>query len=123
MRLDPGGTANLAVLGGNLPPSFGTARAPTKSCISGAPGAVGESPVTTGPWPVPPRPLLHRSGSEGPRAEKSERGIGAALSKPTISAFVDAGIGVQAVPEPSTKVLVAVGAVVAGIFALRGRRR
>jgi hypothetical protein len=28
--MDPGGTANLAVLGGNLPPSFGTASAPTK---------------------------------------------------------------------------------------------
>jgi len=24
MQLNPGGTANLAVLGGNLPPSFGT---------------------------------------------------------------------------------------------------
>ncbi len=24
MQMDPGGTANLAVLGGNLPPSFGT---------------------------------------------------------------------------------------------------
>ena len=52
----------LAVLGGNLPPSFGTVRAPTKNCIPGAHGAVGESPVTTGRWPVPARPPLHGSG-------------------------------------------------------------
>ena len=63
MRLDPGGTANLAVLGGNVPPSSGTVSAHTKWCIPGAPRAAGESPATTGRWPVPPRPLLHRSGS------------------------------------------------------------
>jgi len=50
-------------------------------------------------------------------------GIGAALSGSTISGFIDTPIAVQAVPEPSTKVLVAVGAMVTGIFALRGRRR
>ena len=47
MRIDPGGTANLAVLGGNLPPSFGTGSAPPQSCIPGAPRAAGESPATT----------------------------------------------------------------------------
>jgi len=52
--MDPGGTANLAVLGGNLPPSFGTARPPTKSRILGAPRAAGEAPATTGRWTVPP---------------------------------------------------------------------
>ena len=57
------------------------------------------------------------------RAEEIELGIGAALSESTISGFIDTRIGVQAVPEPSTKVLVAVGAVVTGIFALRSRRR
>ena len=62
MQMDPGGTANLAVLGGNLPPSFGTGSAPTQSCLPGAPRAAGASPATTGRWPVPPRPLLHRSG-------------------------------------------------------------
>ena len=41
MQTDPGGTANLAVLGGNLPPSVGTASAPTNECIPGAPGAAG----------------------------------------------------------------------------------
>jgi len=39
MQTDPGGTANLAVLGGNVPPSFG---------IAGAPRAMDMSPVTTG---------------------------------------------------------------------------
>ncbi len=34
MQTDPGGTANLAVLGG-------TASAPTNECIPGAPGAAG----------------------------------------------------------------------------------
>ncbi len=63
MRLDPGGTANLAVLGGKLPPSFGTGSAHTNGCIPDVPRAAGESPATTGRWPVPPRPLLHRSGS------------------------------------------------------------
>ena len=62
MQMDPGGTANLAVLDGNVPPSFGTGSAPTKECILGAPRAAGASPATTGRWPVPPRPLLHRSG-------------------------------------------------------------
>ena len=57
------------------------------------------------------------------RAEEIEMGIGAALSGSTISGFIDTPIAVQAVPEPSTKVLVAVGAMVTGIFALRGRRR
>ena len=33
MQMDPGGTANLAVLGGNLPPSFGTASPPTQGGI------------------------------------------------------------------------------------------
>ena len=42
--MDPGGTANLAVLGGNLPPSFGTARAPTEVCIPSAPKAAGRRP-------------------------------------------------------------------------------
>ena len=67
MQMDPGGTANLAVLGGNLPPSFGTGSAPTQSCLPGAPRAAGASPATTGQWPVPPRPLLHRSGWERAR--------------------------------------------------------
>ena len=52
--MDPGGTANLAVLGGNLPPGFGTASAPTESCIPGAPGALGESPATTAGGPFHP---------------------------------------------------------------------
>ncbi len=47
MQTDPGGTANLAVLGGNLPPSFGMASARTKGCIPGAPRAAGESLATT----------------------------------------------------------------------------
>ena len=63
MRLEPGGTPNLAVLGGKLPPSFGTGSAHTNGCIPDVPRAAGESPATTGRWPVPPRPLLHRSGS------------------------------------------------------------
>jgi hypothetical protein len=37
MQMDPGGTANLAVLSGNLPPSFGVGIARTKDCIPGAP--------------------------------------------------------------------------------------
>lgn len=57
------------------------------------------------------------------RAEKIELGIGAALSESVISGSIDTRIGVQAVPEPSTKVLVAVAGVAVGIFALRGRRR
>lgn len=57
------------------------------------------------------------------RAEEIERGIGAARSESTISGFIDNRIGFQAVPEPSTKVRVAAGAVVAGIFAQRSRRR
>jgi hypothetical protein len=57
------------------------------------------------------------------RAEEVELGIGAALSESTISGFIDTRIGLKAVPEPSTEVLVAVGAVVVGIFALRSRRR
>ena len=48
MQIDPGGTANLAVLGGNLPTSFGMASARTKECIPGAPRAEGESLPTTG---------------------------------------------------------------------------
>ena len=36
-----GGTANLAVLGGNVPPRFGTGSALTQGCIPGAPGACG----------------------------------------------------------------------------------
>ena len=48
MQTDPGGTANLAVLGGNLPPSFGTGSAHTKESILGAPRAADEPPATTG---------------------------------------------------------------------------
>ena len=48
MQMDPGGTANLAVLGGNLPPSFGTAGARTKGRIPGAPRVEGESLATMG---------------------------------------------------------------------------
>ena len=40
MRMDPGGTANLAVLGGNLPPSFGTGSAHAQGFNPGAPRAV-----------------------------------------------------------------------------------
>lgn len=57
------------------------------------------------------------------RADEREQGIGVALSESTISGFIDTRIGVQAIPEPSTKALVAVGGVMAGIFALRRRRR
>jgi len=49
-----GGTANMAVLGGNLPPSFGTATAHTNRGALGAVQAAGESPAATGRWPVPP---------------------------------------------------------------------
>jgi len=49
MQIDPGGTANLAVLGGNLPPSFGTGSARTKGYIPGAPRTAGGSLATTGP--------------------------------------------------------------------------
>ena len=52
--MDPGGTANLAVLGGNLPPSFSTARAPAKSCIPGAPGAGGSRPPQLAGGPFHP---------------------------------------------------------------------
>ncbi len=74
MQMDPGGTANLAVLGGNLPPSSGTGRAPTKSCIPGAPRAMGDPPTTTCRRPVPPRPLQHRSGPGKRRSAASVRG-------------------------------------------------
>jgi acyl transferase domain-containing protein/NAD(P)-dependent dehydrogenase (short-subunit alcohol dehydrogenase family) len=49
-----GGTANLAVLGGNLPPSFGTASVQTNRGALGAVQAAGVSPTATGQWPVPP---------------------------------------------------------------------
>ena len=58
----PGGTANLAVLGGNLPPSFGPANARINGCVLGAVQAAGVSPAATGRWPVPPRFQLHCSG-------------------------------------------------------------
>jgi hypothetical protein len=41
MQLGPGGTANLAVLGGNLPPSFGTENLRTKQGFPCAPAAAG----------------------------------------------------------------------------------
>ena len=46
--MDLGGTASLAVLGGNLPPSFGTGGTHTKGCMPGAPRTSGKSPATTG---------------------------------------------------------------------------
>jgi len=49
-----GGTANLAVLGGNLPPSFVSEVLRINWWQQGAPSAVGESPAATGQWPVPP---------------------------------------------------------------------
>ena len=36
-----GGMANLAVLGGNLPPSFGTVNSRITWCVLGAPDAAG----------------------------------------------------------------------------------
>ena len=42
MQIDTGGTANLAVLGGNLPPSSGTGSARTQGYIHGAPRAADE---------------------------------------------------------------------------------
>ena len=52
--MDPGGTANLAVLGGNLPPSFGTDSVRTNGCIPGAPRRTVESPATRGGAPFHP---------------------------------------------------------------------
>ena len=57
------------------------------------------------------------------RAEEIVHGIGPALEGSTIGGVIDTGIGVQTVPEPSTQVLFAVGAAVAGFFAWRSRRR
>ena len=57
------------------------------------------------------------------RAEEIELGIGAALSESATSGFIDSPIGAQTIPEPSTQVLSAVGAMVAGIFARPSRRR
>ena len=37
IQMDPGGTANLAVLGGNLPPSFGTTSMRTKGASPALP--------------------------------------------------------------------------------------
>ena len=62
MQIDPGDTANLAVLGGNLPPSFGTGSAHTKGYIPGAPRTAGESPSNPpglqGKPPTPPGRVL-----------------------------------------------------------------
>jgi len=63
LPLVPGGTANLAVLDGNVPPSLGTGRAPSRGSVPGAPGAAGESSAPTGSRPVPPG---HRRDDLGP---------------------------------------------------------
>ena len=65
-RSDPGGTANLAVLGGNLPPSFSTGGAPARRSVPGAPGAADEPSAPTGSRPFPPGPRRHNPGPSGP---------------------------------------------------------
>lgn len=57
------------------------------------------------------------------RAEEIGHGIGPVLEGSTIGGSIDNGIGVQTVPEPSSQVLFAVGAVVAGSWARRSGRR
>ncbi len=52
-----GGTANLAVLDGNLPSSFGTVTVQPNRVALGAVRAAGGSPAATGQWPVPPGPV------------------------------------------------------------------
>jgi len=79
MRRSPGGTANLAVLGGNLPPSFGTANARIDWGGLGAVQAAGESPAATGRWPVPPKPRPHRSALEC--ADGAQRSFSPPLSE------------------------------------------
>jgi glycosyltransferase involved in cell wall biosynthesis/Tfp pilus assembly protein PilF/protein-L-isoaspartate O-methyltransferase len=52
----PGGTGHRPVPGGNLPPSFVTAKPETKRVVPSAPNAAGE-------WPVPPALELDRPGT------------------------------------------------------------
>jgi hypothetical protein len=55
IQMIPGGTANLAVLGGNLPPRSGLQDHRTEwSNTTGRPLS-GESPARMGQWPVPPQ--------------------------------------------------------------------
>jgi hypothetical protein len=49
MPLNSGGTANLAVLGGNLPPSFGTEQSRTSWRFSVRTNSGGRVPARNGP--------------------------------------------------------------------------